>query len=97
MRNTLHLPPVTQIICYRIAAIVWRCLVGIAQTSYLQELCCPVSLWWAVHSLDPRVNTSTAQRCTFSVIAPSIWNEPPLEKRLLRRPNTPLLNVLDRL
>lgn len=30
-------------ICYRVAALVWRCLLGIAQV-YLHELCHPVSI-----------------------------------------------------
>ena len=33
--------------------------------------------------LVPRVNTSTVQRCAFSVVAPSVWNSLPSQIRLL--------------
>ena len=39
---TLRWLPVSQRIQFRIAALVWRCLLGTAP-AYLCELCCPVS------------------------------------------------------
>src|SRR6218665_602563 len=42
MRDTLHWLPIAQRICYRIAVLVWRCLLGSAP-GYLCELCRPVS------------------------------------------------------
>src|SRR6218665_1401616 len=43
MRDTLHwLPAALQRISYRIAVLVWRCLLGSAP-AYLWELCSPVS------------------------------------------------------
>ena len=37
MRDTLHWLPIQQRIFYRVAVLVWRCLIGIAPV-YLQEL-----------------------------------------------------------
>src|SRR6218665_21996 len=59
--------------------------------SALQELCHPVSTLVgcrALHSssggkLFPHGNTSTVQRCAFSVVAPSIWNSVSSQIRLL--------------
>src|SRR6218665_3462280 len=42
MRDTLHWLPIAQRICYRIAVLVWWCLLGSAP-GYLCELCRPVS------------------------------------------------------
>src|SRR6218665_3106354 len=42
MRDTLHWLPIDQCISYRIAVLVWRCLLGSAP-GYLCELCRPVS------------------------------------------------------
>src|SRR6218665_1667411 len=79
-----------------------KCLLGIAPV-YLQELCCPVSTLVdhrALHSysggklLVPHVNTSTMQRCAFSVVAPFIWNSLPSQIRLLPKSYTPLLYKL---
>src|SRR6218665_3261874 len=67
---------------------------------YLQEFCCPVSTLVGRHALRsssggklvvPRVNTSTLQHRAFSVVAPSIWNSPPSQIRLLPKSYTPLL------
>ena len=44
MRDTLHWFPIAQRISYRIAAFVWRCLLGSAPAyMYLCELCIPAS------------------------------------------------------
>src|SRR6218665_1906692 len=40
MLDVLHWLPAEQRIAYRIASLVWRCLVGLAPV-YLRELCCP--------------------------------------------------------
>src|SRR6218665_1432265 len=42
MRDTLHWLPIRQRIFYRVAVLVWHCLIGFAP-DYLQELCRPVS------------------------------------------------------
>src|SRR6218665_3266480 len=40
MLDVFHWLPAEQRISYRIASLVWRCLVGLAPV-YLRELCCP--------------------------------------------------------
>ena len=40
MRDVLYWLPAEQRISYRIASLVWRCLVGLAPV-HLRELCCP--------------------------------------------------------
>src|SRR6218665_1408391 len=42
VRDTLHWLPIRQRIFYRVAVLVWHCLIGLAPV-YMQELCCPVS------------------------------------------------------
>src|SRR6218665_3932448 len=42
MRDTLHWLPIRQRIFYRVAVLLWHCLLGFAPV-YLQELCRPVS------------------------------------------------------
>src|SRR6218665_153485 len=42
MRDTLHWLPLRQRIFYKVAVLVWHCLLGGAPV-YLQELCRPVS------------------------------------------------------
>jgi len=102
MRDTLHWLPISQRISYRIAALVWRCLLGCAP-AYLRELCCPVSAMAGRRALRsssggellvPRTTTSTRQRRAFSVVGPSIWNRLPLEIRLLPRINTAMFYKL---
>src|SRR5678816_2083923 len=82
MRDVLHWLPVSQRISYRVAALVWRCLLGCAP-SYLSDLSRPVSDVTARRSLRssergellvPRAHTSTRQRRAFSIVGPSIWN-----------------------
>src|SRR6218665_2673929 len=40
MLNVLHWQPLQQRIIFRIGAIVWRCILGLAP-AYLRDLCCP--------------------------------------------------------
>src|SRR6218665_66724 len=102
MCDTLHWLPIQQRIFYRVAVLVWHCLLGIAPV-YLQEFCCPVSTLVGHQALRsssggdllvPYVNTSTMQHRAFSVVAPSIWNSLPSQIRLLPKSYTPLLYKL---
>src|SRR5688572_13330440 len=74
MRDVLHWLPIEQRIEYRIAALVWRCSLGIAP-SYLSELPCPVlsargsrSLRSSQHGLllVPFAHTYQAASCLLS-------------------------------
>src|SRR6218665_2754095 len=98
MRDTLHWLSIWQRIFYRVAVLVWHCLIGFAPL-YLQELCRPVSTLVGRQALRsssggkllvPRVNTSTMQRRAFSAVAPSIWNSLPSHIPLLPNTYTPL-------
>ena len=87
MRDVLHWLPSEQRIAYRIAALVWRCLLGLAP-AYLRELCCPVLSARGSRSLRsseqglllvPFARTSTRQNRAFSVVGPrpgmaSLWS-----------------------
>ena len=93
MREVLHWLPSEQRIVYRIAALVWNCLLGLAP-AYLRELCCPVLTARGSRSLRsseqglllvPFARTSTRQNRAFSVVGPLTWNGLPLELRLLPR------------
>src|SRR6218665_262565 len=93
MLDVLH----WQRISYRIASLVWCCLVGLASV-YLRELCChPLS---AMSSrsfrssqqgllLVPFARTSTEQIRAFSVVVPSTWNGLPSELRIFNRTTLP--------
>ena len=75
MRDTLHWLPIRQRIFYRVAVLVWHCLIGFAPV-YLQELCHPASILVGRHALRsssggkllvPRVNTDDyAASCILS-------------------------------
>src|SRR6218665_1103624 len=94
MLDGLHWLPAEQRISYRIASLVWRCLVGLASV-YLLELCCvPLS---AISSrslrssqqgllLVPFARTSTKQIRAFSVVGPLTWNGPLLNFAFLTEP-----------
>src|ERR1043165_7109755 len=79
-----------QRILYRIIALVWRSLLGLAPT-YLRDLCCPTvsaqgrrflrSTEWGM-LMVPFACTATKQHCAFSVVGPSLWNGLPLALRL---------------
>ena len=97
MRDVLHWLPVSQRISYRVAALVWRCLLGSAP-SYLSDLSRPVSDLASRRTLRssargellvPRAHTSMRQRRAFSIVGPSIWNGLPLDLRLMPRLNSP--------
>ena len=91
MHDVLHWLPLPQRIAYRVLALVWRCLLGLAP-AYLRELCCSTqdvqgrrSLRSSVQGelLVPYARTSIRQRRAFSVAGPSTWNGLPLHLRLL--------------
>src|SRR6218665_2280784 len=85
---------------YRIAVLIWRCLLGRA-TGYLCELCRPVS--WSTWTSSPSFlcywpaigascfYTATRQRRAFSIVGPSTWNGLPLEIRFLPKNNESVL------
>src|SRR6218665_604536 len=79
MRDILHWLPARQRIEYRMAALVWRCLLGLAPT-YLFEFC---GLTLSARSSRPLrsavlhvpfAGTSTVQKRGFAVAGHSIWN-----------------------
>ena len=95
MLTVLHWLPSEQRITYVLAALIWRCLLGLAPV-YLQELCRTVLSAGGTRSLRsseqgllqvPFARTSTRQNRAFSVLGPSTWNGLPLELhvRLLPR------------
>src|SRR6218665_1448613 len=80
---------------YRIAVLVWRCLLG-SVPGYLCELCRPVSGLPGRRALRSsatgqllvrRAKTATRQRRAFSIVGPSTWNGLPLEIRILPKNN----------
>src|SRR6218665_363687 len=97
MLDVLHWLPAEQRISYRIASLVWRCLVGIAPV-YLRELCCPTLSAMSSRSLRssqpgfllvPIARTSTKQIRAFSVVGPSTWKGLPSELRIFNRTTSP--------
>ena len=93
MLDVLHWLPLQQRIMFRIGAMVWRCILGLAP-AYLRDLCCPTSGTRGHSSLRsleqgllyvPFARTSTTQTRAFSVVGPSVWNGLPLSQRLLPR------------
>src|SRR6218665_3884838 len=83
MLDILHWLPAIE---YRMAALVWRCLLGLAP-AYLVELYGPTQSARSYHSLRsakqgllhvPFTCTSTRQKHAFAVVGPSIWNGLPL-------------------
>src|SRR6218665_1647909 len=82
MLNILHWLPLQQRIMFRIGAMVWRCILGLAP-AYLRDLCCPIPGTRGRSSLRsseqgllfvPFARTSTTQARAFSVVGPSVWN-----------------------
>src|SRR6218665_1082738 len=80
-----------QRIMFRIGAMVWRCILGLAP-AYLRDLCCPTPGTRGRSSLRsseqellfvPFACTSTTLARAFSVVGPSVWNGLPLSQRLL--------------
>ena len=90
MLDVLHWLPLLQRISYRIIALVWRSLLGLAP-AYLRDLCCPTLGAPGRRSLRstergvlmvPFARTATKQNRAFSVVGPSLWNGLPLTLRL---------------
>src|SRR6218665_2350516 len=74
-----------QRIMFRIGAMVWRCILGLAP-AYLRDLCCPTPGTRGRSSLrSSEHRTSTTQARAFSVAGPFVWNGLPLSQRLLPR------------
>src|SRR6218665_3347007 len=93
MRDILHWLPARQQIVYRMAALVWRCLLGLA-TAYLVEICGSTQSARSSRSLRsadlgvlrlPFALSYTRQKRAFAVAGPSIWNGLPLSIRSLPR------------
>src|SRR6218665_813753 len=93
MRDILHWLPARQRIEYRMAALVWHCLLGLAP-AYLVEFCDPTQSARSSRSLRSAdggflrvlfAGTSTRQKRAFAVAGPSIWNSLPLSIRSLPR------------
>ena len=93
MLDVLHWLPLQQRMTYRIGALIWRCLLGLASV-YLRELCCPtmgVRGRCCLRSTElgvllvPFASTSNRQNRAFSVVGPSVWNGLILVLRLLFR------------
>src|SRR6218665_2327194 len=91
MFDVLNWLPLQQRIIFRIGAMVWRCILGLAP-AYLQDLCHPTPGTRGCSSLRsseqgllfvPFAHTSTTQARAFSVVGPSVWNGLPLSQRLL--------------
>ena len=79
-RSVYRLSPTRSV--YRVAALVRRCMEGLAPT-YLREQCCPtvtierhISLRSSAQAelLVPRSRTVIRQRRAFSVADPTAWN-----------------------
>src|SRR6218665_1767082 len=89
----LHRLPLQQRIIFRIGAVVWRCILGLAP-AYLRDLCHPTPGTRGCSShrsseqgllFVPFARTSTTKARAFSVVGPSVWNGLPLAQRLLPR------------
>ena len=85
MCDILHWLPARQRIEYRMAALVWCCLLDLAP-AYLVEFC-GLSLRSADQGLlcVPFARSSARQKHAFAVVGPSIWNGLPLSIRSLPR------------
>ena len=86
MCDILRWLPARQRIEYRMAALVWRCLLGLAPI-YLVELCGPTQSARSAHALRsaelglvcvPFAHTPTRQKHALAVVGPSIWDGLPL-------------------
>src|SRR6218665_2786259 len=89
----LHWLPLQQRITFRIGAMVWRCILGLAP-AYRRDLCHPTPGTRGCSSLRsseqgllfvPFARTSTTQARPFSVVGPSVWNGLQLSQRLIPR------------
>src|SRR6218665_1289437 len=93
MSDILRWFPARQRIEYRMAALLWRCLLGLA-SAYLVEFCGPTQSSRSSLSLRsadqgllrvPFAHTSAMQKRAFAVVGPSILNGFPLSIRSLPR------------
>src|SRR6218665_2816005 len=95
MLDVLHWLPLQQRIMFRIDAMVWRCILGLAP-AYLRDLCRPTPGIRGRTSLRSseqgvlfvplaRTCTSTTQARAFSVVGPSVWNWLHLSQRFFPR------------
>ena len=75
---------------YGTVSLQWSLVVSLS--SYLRDLCCPVSALAARHVLHsaergepliPQAHLVIVQRMAFSVVGPSAWNDLPFELRSL--------------
>src|SRR6218665_3701051 len=89
MRDVLHWLPYPQRIVYCVAALVRRCIEGLAPP-YLREHCCPtvaikrrISLRSSAELLVPRMRTVIRQRRAFSVAGLTAWNGLPVALSLM--------------
>src|SRR6218665_1010636 len=101
MRDTLHWLPLRQRIFYKVAVLVWHCLLGGAPV-YLQELCRPVStlvgrqalrsffFWW--QTLSSQCKQLHYYAASFVLNCCSFYL--PSQIRLLPKSYTPLLYKL---
>jgi len=81
MRDVLHWIPYPQRTVYRVAALVRRCMEGLAP-SYLREHCCPtVTYYWASYLIALFcAGGVTSQQ--FTDCYPTAWNGLPVALRL---------------
>src|SRR6218665_1591724 len=105
MLDVLHWLPAEQRISYRIASLVWRCLLGLAPFN-LRVLCRPLLGAMSFRSLRssqqglllvPFARTSTKQSRAFSVVGPSIWNGLPSQFRIFPKALSPAFFLNSRL
>jgi len=91
--DVLHWLPLHHRLMFRIGALAWRCLLGLAQ-SYLRDHCYPTPGTRGrcfLRSMErgvlfiPFSRTSTSQASAFSVVGPSVWNGLSLALRWLTR------------
>src|SRR6218665_2842373 len=91
MRDILHWLPDRQRIEYRMVALVWRCLLGLAP-AYLVDCCGPTQSArssFTLRSADQGLlhvlfaRTYARQKRAFAVVGHSIWNGLPLSIRSL--------------
>src|SRR6218665_1803734 len=80
MLNVLHWLPFQHQIVFRIAALVWRCLLSLAP-AYRDTS----NQWNGGVLFVPFARTSTCQTHAFSVVGSSVWNGLPFALRLLPR------------
>src|SRR6218665_542279 len=93
MRDILRWLPARHRIEYRMATLVWRCLLSLAP-AYLVDFCGPTQSARSSRSLRsadqgllrlPFARTSTRQKRAFVVAGPSFWKGLPLSIRSLPR------------